>query len=139
MAIRALKVFELLKQKLENYATVEGNPSRKEIQLAERIIFMINLMNNENQFEFDVIEDIHTDVIFDPDKVDNESIYKEEECLTSNEAFVSLEYAQRVVEACKKHPQWSCNTIKARFSKINPAYLNRCKKYVEQQGTCREK
>lgn len=115
MAIRALKVFELLKQKLVNYATVEGNPSGKEIQLAERIIFMINSMNNEDQFEFDVVEDIHTDAIFDPDEVDNEPIYEEEECLRSNEAFISLEYAQRVIEACKEHPQWSFNIIQLKL------------------------
>jgi hypothetical protein len=38
MAIRALKVFQLLKEQLMNYATVDGSPSRKKIQLAERII-----------------------------------------------------------------------------------------------------
>lgn len=74
MAIRT--VFELLKQKLVNYATIEGNPSRKEIQLAERIMSMVNSIDNEDQFEFEIIRDVYTDTIFENDKV--EPIYEEE-------------------------------------------------------------
>lgn len=102
MTIRALKVFELLKQKLVNYATIEGNPSRKEIQLAERIMSMVNSMDNKEQFEFEIIRDIYTDTIFENDKI--EPISKKES-LSFNEAFIPLEYARCVVETCKEHPK----------------------------------
>jgi len=61
-------------------------------------------MDNEDQFEFEIIRDVYTDTIFKNDKV--EPIY-EEESLPFNEAFIPLEYARRVVETCKEHPKWS--------------------------------
>ena len=97
MAIRALKVFELLKQKLVNYFTIEGSPSRKKIQLMERIISM----DNKDQFAFKIFNDV--DIIFEYDEV--EPIYEEEESLSSNEVFIPLEYAQQNVETCKEHPK----------------------------------
>jgi hypothetical protein len=95
-------------------------------------------MDNEEQFEFEVVKDIYTDAIFEDNKV--EPIYEEEESLSSNEDFISLEYARRVVETCKEHPKWFFNTIKARFAKVkHPNYIKRCENYVQQQGTHREK
>jgi len=63
-----LKIFELLKQKLVNYATIEGS-LRREIQLVERVISMINFMNNEDQFAFEIVNDVYTD-IFKHDEVE---------------------------------------------------------------------
>ena len=60
-------------------------------------------MDNENQFTFEIVNNVYTDTIFKHDEI--ESIYEEEESLSSNEIFIPLEYTQRVVETCKEYPK----------------------------------
>jgi len=137
MAIRPLKVFELLRQKTENCTLINETPSRKEIQLCDRIISLINSMENDSEYDFE--EDEFLQCNDDVESSEVEAVY-ENDMKEAHYAFLPLDYANRVMKACNEHPNWSFETIKSRFPKIKyPCYLERCKKIIEQQGSFREK
>jgi len=121
MSIRPLKVFELLRQKTNGFACIEGPPTRKEIQLSERIISMISSMEFEYDNDFEEVEVLQSDANVESDDI--QAVFEENEYQESS-FNITLEYAERVVAACRTNPNWSFKTIQKRFPKIKfPCYL----------------